>query len=106
VLLLVEDELLFNVNVISRLLLIRKQTRCLFSNTIISLTEVLGFTLELELEDPYLGKQQRLSKQEAESLILNCVPTPKLTPLLAPSSLDLYSRTGNEPDSDPLDNDS
>lgn len=55
-LLLVEKELLINVNIMKKLLLTRKQTRCLLNVTLISLREVLDITLELELKDTYLTK--------------------------------------------------
>ncbi|KAF2472845.1 uncharacterized protein BDR25DRAFT_353166 [Lindgomyces ingoldianus] len=101
-----EDKLLFNVEVISRLPSTRKQTRRSSGDTMISLTEVPDITSEPELEDPCLLKQRRPSVRQAESLILDHVPTPKPTPLPTPSSLDSRSRAGSEPSPDPLDSDS
>lgn len=89
------DESLFDVDLTNRSLLTRKQTRRSSGNTIISLEEVLNITLEPDLEDSYLAKQQRLSEQQAESLIPYHVPTPKPMLLPTPSSPSSCSRASN-----------
>ena len=52
----VEDEPLFDVDVTSRLPLIRKRARRLSGDTIISSTEAAGPTSEPDLEGPRLAK--------------------------------------------------
>ncbi|KAF1979386.1 hypothetical protein BU23DRAFT_563574 [Bimuria novae-zelandiae CBS 107.79] len=61
---------------------------------------------EPELEDPRLAKRRRPFERQAESLILDHVPTPKQTPLPTPSGPDFRSGASNEPSPGPLDSDS
>ncbi|KAH8708423.1 hypothetical protein GQ44DRAFT_731613 [Phaeosphaeriaceae sp. PMI808] len=98
-----EDEPLFNVEVISRLPLTHKRTCRSSSDTMIPSAGVPDITPEPELEDPRLPKRRRPSERQAESLILDHVPTPKPTPLPTPSGPDSRSRASSEPSPGPLD---
>jgi hypothetical protein len=49
---------------------------------------VPSFILDLEREDPYLAKRQRLAERQAQSPILEPASTPNSTPLLDLSAGD------------------
>ncbi|KAF2679513.1 hypothetical protein K458DRAFT_393929 [Lentithecium fluviatile CBS 122367] len=98
-----EDHLLFDVT--SRSPLIRKRTHCL-SDTIISSAEAPDIPSGLEPNDSRSMKRRRLSNQEAESLILDHLPTPKPIPLPTPNSPDCRSGVNSEPSPGPFDIDS
>ncbi|KAF2180323.1 hypothetical protein K469DRAFT_753528 [Zopfia rhizophila CBS 207.26] len=102
-----EDELFFgDVGVTDGPSATHKRTRPSSVYTIISPTAVPDLTWEPELEDPRSAKRRRPAERQAESLILDPIPTPRSMPLPAPSGPD--SRTGarNEPSPGPLDTDS
>ncbi|KAF2677994.1 hypothetical protein K458DRAFT_395466 [Lentithecium fluviatile CBS 122367] len=73
----------------------RKRTRSSSIHTIIPLGAVPDLVSEPELSR--LVKRQWPSERQAESPILDHVPTPKPTPLPTPSGPDYCYRTSNEP---------
>lgn len=91
----VEEGPLVNVDTTNRSLLTRKRTRRSPSDAIISLREVSNITSESELEDSHLAKRQRLSEEQAESIVPYHVP-PKPTLLPTPSSTSSSSGSSND----------
>jgi len=91
----VEEEPLIDVDMTNRSLLTLKRTRRSPSDAIISLREVSDITSESELEDTHLAKRQRLSEEQAESIVPYHV-SPKPTLLPTPSSPSSSSRSSND----------
>ncbi|KAF2175641.1 hypothetical protein K469DRAFT_55450 [Zopfia rhizophila CBS 207.26] len=104
---LAADEPLFsNISITSRLSLTRKRTDPSSANIIISSAEVPDVTSEPEPEDTQAVKRRRPAKQQAKSLILDSISTPRSTPLWTPSGLVSCSRASNKPSTGPLGSDS